>query len=113
MSGCIAALRGPDGFLQHINTCGSICMYIRFQAGWHPLRFRSRHERHGLQTAQAAALGNTAIYLADRKTCATLSTTAVRTVVISSDPVAAILSLLKLHCCDFYYIGSYVLLMKS
>ena len=55
--------------------------------------FSSRHERHGCQTAQAALLGNTAIYIAERKTCATLYTTAVRTVVISSGPVAAILIL--------------------
>ena len=75
--------------------------------------FSSRHERHGLQKAQAAALGNTAIYLTEHKTCATLYTTAVRIVVASSDPVAAILTLQKLHCCDCYYIGSYVLLVKS
>ena len=34
--------------------------------------FSSGHARHGLQTAQAAALGNTAVYLAEPKTCATL-----------------------------------------
>ena len=75
--------------------------------------FSSRQEGHGLQTAQAAALGNTAFYLAERKTCATLPTTVVRIVVISSDLVAAILTLLKLHCCDYYSTDSYVLLMKS
>ena len=73
----------------------------------------NRHERHGLQTAQAAALRNTAIYLAERNTCATLYTTAVRVVVISTDPVAAIFTLLKLHCCDCYCIGRHVLLMTS
>ena len=75
--------------------------------------FSGRHERHGFQTAQATALGNTAIFLAERKTCVALYTTAVRTLVISSGPVVALLTLLKFHSCDCYYIGSYVLLMKS
>ena len=82
------------------------------KAGSQPLQFytffSSRHEQHGLQTAQAAALGNI-----DFKSCATLYTNAVRIVVISSDPVAAILPLLKLHSCNCYYMGSYVLLTKS
>ena len=66
------------------------CEVLRFRctAGSQPLRFytffSTRHERHGLQTAQAAALGNTAIYLAERKSCATLYTTAVRIVIINS-----------------------------
>ena len=43
----------------------------------------------------------------------TLYTTGVRIVDISSDLVAAILTLLKLHCCDCYFKGNCVLLMKS
>ena len=105
----------------HVSISVSIyrypCIYIWFKAGSQPLRFytffSSRHERHSLQTAHAAALGNNAIYLAERKSCATLYTTAVRLVVIASDPVAATLTLLELHCCDCYFLGSYVLLMKS
>ena len=75
--------------------------------------FSSRHIRRGLQTAQAAALGNTAIYLVERTTCVTVYTTAAGIVVAFSDPVAAMLALPKLLCCDCYYVGSYVLLMKS
>ena len=37
------------------------------------------------------------IFFAERKACATLHTTAVRIVVISSDPVAAILTSRTLH----------------
>ena len=63
---------------KQVNTQTKTCMYMymRFKAGSRPLRFytffSNRHERHGLQTTQAAVLGNTAIYLAERKTCATL-----------------------------------------
>ena len=42
----------------------------------------------------------------------TLHTTAVSIVVISSDPVAASLTLLELPCCDCYFIGNCVLLLK-
>ena len=31
----------------------------------------------------------------------------------TSDTVAAMPTTLKLHCCDCYFIGNYVLLMKS
>ena len=43
----------------------------------------------------------------------TLYTTAASIVVLIGDPVAAILPVLKLHCCDFYFIGNCVLLVKS
>ena len=43
----------------------------------------------------------------------TLYTTAVRIVVIISDPVDAILTLLKLHCCACSFIDKCVLLMRS